>query len=438
MAEDTELQAGTAWMTITPPTGVELSGYGFYLNRKSQSVRRHLYAQALVLEQADTRIALIAADLIAVSAEITARTRAAVAALADIPADNVLIACSHTHSGPATIFIRGCGEVDEAYTAMLPRYFASLVATAMEELEPVWIAAGSARLDGLAHNRVDPDGVVDTAVQALEINGANAGWHHALFSFGCHPVTTLPDDPEIGGDFPVHARAFLQRCPDYRQTLFLQGSCGDINPVMAHAENLGAQVCAGQMLAGAALIAMAQAEEVENLRPCRCRLQTIELPLDIPTREEMERRRDDNRALLSERDPDSPEGRTARFWVEATESLLRARKRRADSGPVVPPAVSCELQAIQIGDVVILAHPTELFAEFGLEIKARSPFPHTLVVGYANGFLGYIPNEAEFARKGYAADTVPYMLDMFPYAPDVGRIFVEECNRFLEEMRQTS
>ncbi|HZO92068.1 MAG TPA: sigma-70 domain-containing protein [Chthonomonadaceae bacterium] len=230
-------------------------------------------------------------------------------------------------------------------------------------------------------------------------------------------------------------------------------------------------------------MAVGQSTRVENTHPLRCVRRIIELPLAVPTREALQRRRDDNRALLAQRPPDSPEARTARFWVEATESLLaqltgepdpwleilrdaqqtiaermgreallnelaealdlppdavlkllRLQQEHEAASHSVPQTLACELQAVQIGDIVLLAHPTELFAEFGLEIKRRSPFPRTFIVGYANDFLGYIPNEAEFARRGYAADTVPYMLDLFPYAPNVGRVFVEACVGLLNDL----
>ena len=472
------MRAGVYWKAITPPLGVELSGYGFYLKRTAQTCRRPLLAQALVLEQGSERVALIAADLLAVSETITATTRALVAEATDIPEDNVLIACSHTHSAPATVSVRGCGELDAAYVEMLPRYLASTVREACAELEECAVYAGSSRLHDLAFNRADPEGPVDTSVQTLEFLGRESESSTLLFSFGCHPVTTPPDDREISSDFPGRARGILEH--EYEDALFLQGSCGDINPVFAHTREIAR---AGQMLAGAALISVGQALAVENLHPLRCVRRKIELPLAVPAPEALRRRRDDNRALYSERPPDSPEARTARFWAEATESMLMtltgesdpwlemlrdARKeirsltgrearlpelaQRLDLPPdavmallalqaeqegsdhAVPQTLTCELQALQIGDVVLLAHPTELFSEFGLTIKSRSPFPHTFVIGYANDFLGYIPSQAEFARHGYAADTVPYMLGLFPFAPQVGQVFVAEALRLLDDL----
>jgi len=49
-----------------------------------------------------------------------------------------------------------------------------------------------------------------------------------------------------------------------------------------------------------------------------------------------------------------------------------------------------ELQAIRLGELILLAVPGELYVEIGLERKRLSPFPHTLIAGYANGMLGYL------------------------------------------------
>jgi hypothetical protein len=425
MAEKTYLEAGTSCVNISPPVGGELSGYGFYRNRTSTRIRSDLHARALVLGQGETRVAILATDLLAVSAEVTAQTRALVADTTGIPGDNVLIACSHTHSGPAVKFLRGCGEVDKEYVALLPRYLATAVSAAVANQKPVVVHAGQSTLDGLAQNRVDPNGEIDTEVQALEFKAPDSAIRSALFSFSCHPVTTLADDPEISDEFTGRACSLIERLPEYERALFLQGSCGDINPTVAHT-NATEMQRASRMLAGAALVALAQAEKVKNVRPLRCLRRTITLPLKAPTREALERRCEDNRILLAEQPPDSAAARTARFWMEATEILL---KQDAEE-------LACELQAVRIGDIALVSHPTELFAEFGMEIKRQSPFAHTFVVGYTNDFLGYIPNAADFARHGYAADTVPYILGLNPYVPEIGHIFVDACVRLLTELRE--
>jgi neutral ceramidase len=62
-----------------------------------------------------------------------------------------------------------------------------------------------------------------------------------------------------------------------------------------------------------------------------------------------------------------------------------------DALRAVSPMAEVEVQAIQIGPAVLLANPGELFCEYGLATRSRSPFPITFPVGYANDLTGYVP-----------------------------------------------
>ncbi len=61
--------------------------------------------------------------------------------------------------------------------------------------------------------------------------------------------------------------------------------------------------------------------------------------------------------------------------------------------------------AIRIGDVGIVGLPGEVFCEFGMEIKEKSPAKHTLVIELANDAIGYMPTEEAFAQGGYEPST---------------------------------
>jgi hypothetical protein len=63
--------------------------------------------------------------------------------------------------------------------------------------------------------------------------------------------------------------------------------------------------------------------------------------------------------------------------------------------------VTVPLQALRIGDLAVCAIPFETFAEIGLELKKRSPFPRTMVVGIANGYNGYLPTPEQHQLGGY-------------------------------------
>lgn len=437
MIEDSALWAGSVSWPLTVPPGLEMSGYGFYLNRKATRGDDRLRIQCLCLWQDGVQVAILTADLLALSTELTVAIRTAVSTATSIPFDNILIACSHTHAAPTVLFVRGCGEVDPNFTAQLPKSFATAALLTRRHPFPVATFSGQFALNGLARNRVDAEGAVDTLVQTLAftnvLDNEYRGIQDLFFALSCHPVIFGRDNTKLSADFPGFARQILEKQQNVGMAQFLQGSCGDVNPVLAHGGQEELKE-AGRIAGEGALAALAQSKLVDNLRPLRCRRRIVELPLAIPTREALEKKRDNHRADLAEHGPDSEEGRRARMFVEATESLLQRMEEHERAGSSVPTTLPCELQAIQVGDIVFLAHPTELFAEFGIEIRSRSPFPHTFVVGYANGFLGYIPNEAEFARGGYAADTVPYMLDLFPFAPNVGRVFTEACVQLLEDL----
>jgi len=66
-----------------------------------------------------------------------------------------------------------------------------------------------------------------------------------------------------------------------------------------------------------------------------------------------------------------------------------------------PETVEIPLQALRIGDGVINAIPFETFAETGLELKDRSPFPHTMNIELANGSFGYLPTPRQHRLGGY-------------------------------------
>lgn len=59
------------------------------------------------------------------------------------------------------------------------------------------------------------------------------------------------------------------------------------------------------------------------------------------------------------------------------------------------------IQAIQLGDTALVTLPFEVLVEIGLEIKEKSPFPNTIVVGLANGAFGYLPTPKQHELGGY-------------------------------------
>ena len=409
------LHAGISGVTITPPVGVELCGYGYYRGRASTEIYRDLRAKAIVLDDGTQRVAIIACDLIGVTAAITAQVRAQVEAATGIPRDHILVACTHTHSGPTTIAIRGLGEPDPEYLALLPRLVAGAAKIAAQRMVPAQARFGSATLTSLAHNRVVEGGPTDSEVSVLRLDRGDGSLLATLAHFSCHAVTHRDTNTRISGDYPGAAMALVEAAHPGASAASLQGTCGDINPVLVHSDRVEE---AGRQLADAVLHALAAAGE--PMEPMvRAHRAEVVLPQVAPERAAVEGQLEEWRRARAQAEVGSPEQRCARFEVESAEFMLR----QLDAG--APLGLRTEIQALRVGDLALACQPGEMFVAFGLEVKERAPSPHTAVVGYANDFAGYFPDPADFDRGGYAAAQAPKFCDTYPYAPNVGSVVTE-------------
>ena len=108
-------KAGVAKVKITPPLGVELWGYGIYLNRFAKGVNDELYAKAIEFYDGENKAIIISCDLGGLGRYFVQQCKEEISKSINIPKDNITICATHTHSGPSTVFMRGLGEIDKNY-----------------------------------------------------------------------------------------------------------------------------------------------------------------------------------------------------------------------------------------------------------------------------------------------------------------------------------
>jgi hypothetical protein len=85
-----------------------------------------------------------------------------------------------------------------------------------------------------------------------------------------------------------------------------------------------------------------------------------------------------------------------------------------------------ELQVITIGDLALVGLPGEVFVEFGLEIKNKSPYKRTFIIGLANDYIGYVPTVNAFKEGGYEPTPARHS----QLAENAGQLLVEStCQR---------
>jgi hypothetical protein len=99
------------------------------------------------------------------------------------------------------------------------------------------------------------------------------------------------------------------------------------------------------------------------------------------------------------RDPaDQREGAIARLcWRPDSFEAAKRQVGRMPKTRTVP------VNAARVGPLGIATNPGELFVEWGLSVKKRSPFPHTIVCELTNEWIGYEPTPQAFQHEGYEA-----------------------------------
>jgi len=97
---NTTIKAGIDRAIITPETGMYLVGYGDR-GGGAEGVHDDLTATTLVLDDGNAKVVISALDLLFLHRETVLRIREGIRDKLGIPGRNILLCCSHTHSGPA-------------------------------------------------------------------------------------------------------------------------------------------------------------------------------------------------------------------------------------------------------------------------------------------------------------------------------------------------
>jgi hypothetical protein len=431
------LRAGAVQITITPPIGVELAGYGPQLHRNAQDILDDLMAQALVLDDGATRLALVTCDLILLSEAMVGDIRAQVAERTNIPADHVMVSCIHSHTAPTAHPIFDWGMPDEEYIRYAARLMAGAVVAAVNRLQPASLKLAQGQNTELQWNRTTGGTLTDPTVDALEVDAEDGKPLALLVHYACHPVMLGPK-AAFSADYPGALRRTLSKDYPGAVVLFANGACGDIDPwtnkrawgsaSYAEVEQTGAS------LAASVVDALKSAQPLANPK-LGAKTGTLVMPYEIPSVDEI-RQRIANYKAQADALAGQPEDfkdvvgevQMPNFWLRFYQGLLDRLLNNQQ-----PKQATAEIQMLRLSDdVALVGIPAEVYTEQGLAIRAASPYRHTLVVGYANGTFGYTPPPDEFERKVYIAVFAFAVGGVPPYIADVAARVVDAVAELLK------
>jgi hypothetical protein len=418
-ARAAELQAGVAVVDITPPVPWRMSGY-FY-ERVSTGIKDPLHAKSVVFKQGKESCALVFCDLVGIPLAVSRPAREAASVKTGIPAENIAIMATHSHTGP--LFYGAMRDLfhDRAvkrvgndpnepidYTADLVEKLAAAIAKAAADAKPVQLAAGFGTENRLAFNRryymrdgsvrfnpgllnpdiVRPAGPTDPQVGIITLKPAGAAQPEAaIVEFAMHLDTT--GGTEYSADYPRFMEDRLRESFGKEfVALFGAGTCGDINHIDVKSKEVRKPEQIGPMLAETVDQAIKSPAVTPIIEPeLRVLNAKIEAPLQSYSPSEVSSARQRMEVI----------GTRALSFLEEVEAY-KITSLQAFHGSAYP----LEVQAFRLSrDVAIVALPSEVFVEFGLAIKAASPFKTTIVFELANDSLGYIPTKKAFGEGSY-------------------------------------
>lgn len=404
-----------------------MGGYGARTG-PARGVRDDLFVRSLLFADGTERFALVTCDLLNFDLSMTRQARALAAEATGIDPDRIMLAASHTHSGPSTGTLR-FGEPPPEYKAWLPRQIASSVLQAAHDLEEAELAGGVETVKGLGANRTDPALPYDPTLRLLAARTAGGRFKAVLLNYGCHPTVMGPENLLISADWPGAAVAALGRALGYPAWIgFAQGFSGDVSARFTRREQSFAEVERhGSLLAGRALEALGNLTGFSSAGGIGVRSRTVRLePKQHPTRAEAEAAIAAAESRLAAVKAAGASPGEVRIAQTALEGAYIARSWIDLQGRL---ELDAEVQAARLGrDLAVVAVAGEPFSALGRAIRERSPFATTLVVGYANGYCGYLPDRPAFDRGGYEASSA------FT-APGSGERLVEAALELLAELR---
>ncbi len=438
-----QLTAGVAVTNITPPTGYRMSGY--FNERLSTGTSNPLHAKAIVLRQGEESAALVFCDIIGLSLDVTSRARERAAAKTGIPASNILIAATHSHTGPLyfgalrkhfhdmAIAQHGNDPCEkEDYPAKLVTKIVKAIRKADAKSTSVRLEAGSAEQQGLSFNRrfhmkdgtvrfnpgvLNPDivrvaGPIDPEVGIVFFREAKGpAVRTAIVNFALHLDT-------VGGtmyaaDYPYYLeQSIREKFGNKLVLLFGNGTCGDINHFDVTKKDRLKTDYIGKTLAET-VCAKAGSLQALPAPALAVRREVTEVPLQQYGPEKVAWARENIKKV----------GTGELSFLEQVEAYkilaLEMRPNRT---------IPLEVQVFRLSpDVAIVGLPGEVFVDLGLAIKRASPFGTTLIIELCQDAPGYIPTKKAFVEGSY--ETVNSRI-----APGGGERMVETAIRLLKEL----
>lgn len=416
------ISVGVARQNISPPPGIYLIGYGDR-TKGNLGVHDDLTATALALDDGLHRAVIVACDLLAINEHTVARIQAQTGS-------NVVLCCSHTHSGPITYAGQHSPRRNRDYINFLVGQIVKAVKDALADLQQARLTWAQGEADIAVNRRerkpnghieigVNPTGPIDQTLSVMQAQALDGEPIVTLINFQCHGTVLGPKNLLVSADWIGAMRKNVEQVSGGFM-MYLQGATGDLNPDhewggddFLAVESIGLRI-ADRVERILRILAPISGESVSfHEEQVWLSLEAEAHGLTPPPT---------YRAVLAKM------AHVPRFMVDFVlnhrypwKTLIIAR-----DGFWCVPVI---LTHIRVGDLALYSLGAEVFTEIGQTIKQASPTSQALFASVSSGCIGYLPTAAEHALGGYEVDISPYFYRM------PGRLKADSVERVLEAVR---
>ena len=397
---------------------------GGFQDRLATGAQDRLHARALVLDDGNTKVAIVVCDICLISREIFDAAKKIAAEATGIAENRMLMSATHTHTAATAVPLAQCNP-DPDFVAHLTEQIAASVIEAHKNLQPAaigWASFDDASEIGNRRWHVKPEGItanpfgrsddqvrtnaprgsdillkpagpVDPEVSIVSVVDADGKPLSLLANYGLHYVGGLPPfklSADYFGEFARRIGGKLNASDSFVGILS-NGASGDVNNYNFTNPRPSAEPMHRINAVADKIATLTASSQRSTDHRSDVSLKVMERPLDLGVRKpDAAGLAYAHKLLAAAKNPQK---------LTMHEVYARETVRIADT---YPDEVNIKLQTLRIGDdLAIVAIPCEVFAEIGLEVKKRSPFKNTFIISLANGYNGYLPTPKQHALGGY-------------------------------------
>lgn len=394
--EPTPFMAGAAKIDVTPsPENLPKGYYG---------IHDKLFCRAVVIENKNTSAALITVDQGMVSSSSYQKWTQDIEKETGIPATNIFVSASHTHSAPWNNSNLDSGVI-------------GAVKQAREKLQPARIGYNTG-LSYLNINRdvIDPEtrlwtqgpnyeGPSDKTVAVIKFESTNDELIAVYYNYAMH-ANTMFMSGRISADFPGEASKYVEEYFDNNIiALFSSGAAGDQNPISIKPMTDVARKKTDALIASGKAKDLSEAIMLAGFRG----ESDVEIDANVLARQAQ--MISSMGQLLGEEIirivmlPQRTESVIGIF--SAQETITCPGRRRTNTGREGAPGtyeagdpVNIKLSLLRIGDIALCGVNAEVYNIIGQRLKNESPLSKTILATITNGAAnsGYVPSDDAFQR----------------------------------------